>query len=219
MERERRRSSKATAPREKLALRRKWIQAPTPIRTPNTWHHSPDLRPVNNPAIMVAVILDSAVGLHQGGQVRRRCFSEWRNRYWNICTRRMMSNCPRAGKCCWLQNQTKAQELAEGSPDHLGEPIDVADASTSNPAPAATRTPIGTKPESTSGAVVAAALRQRETVAPATGQDEHPNSTQPTSETVAERPAIERHGCAGRRAGRNCGAVIRRQERASVRLR
>ncbi len=144
--------------------------------------------PLNNPAIVVAVILDSAVGLHQGGQVSAPVFQRVAQQVLEYLHTPHDVELPKSRQLLLASNQTKAQELAEGSPDHLGEPLDVADASTSNPAPAATRTPIGTKPESTSGAVVAAALRQRETVAPSTGQDEHPNSTQPTSETVAERP-------------------------------
>ena len=36
---------------------------------------SPDFAPVNNPQIVVAVILDSAVGLHQGGQVSAPVFT------------------------------------------------------------------------------------------------------------------------------------------------
>jgi len=37
---------------------------------------------VNNPSITVAVILDSAVGLHQGGQVSAPLFNVSPNRCW-----------------------------------------------------------------------------------------------------------------------------------------
>jgi cell division protein FtsI (penicillin-binding protein 3) len=59
-----------------------------------------------------------------------------------------------------------------------------------SPAQAAAKALVGTKPESTAGAVVAAALRQREMAAPTTGPNEHPenDSMQPGGETVAERP-------------------------------
>jgi cell division protein FtsI (penicillin-binding protein 3) len=146
--------------------------------------------PLNNPAIVVAVILDSAVGLHQGGQVSAPVFQRVAQQVLEYLHTPHDVELPKSRQLLLASGQTKAQELAEGSPDHLGEPLDVADASTSNPAPAPAKTPSGTKPESTAGAVVAAALRQREMAAPTIGPIEHPanGSMQPGGETVAERP-------------------------------
>src|SRR6202166_624740 len=144
--------------------------------------------PLNNPAIVVAVILDSAVGLHQGGQVSAPVFQRIAQQVLEYLHTPHYVELPKSRQLLLASGQTKAQELAEGSPDHLGEPLDVADASTSTPAPAAPKAPASTKPESTAGAVVAAAMRQRESVAP--GQNEHPISAniQPAEEMVAERP-------------------------------
>jgi len=97
---------------------------------------------------------------------------------------------PKSRQLLLALGQTKAQELAEGSPDHLGEPLDVADAPTSSTLLPAAKTPAGTKPESSTGAVVAAAMRQRESFVPNTGPNEHTgDGTKPVGEeSVAERP-------------------------------
>ena len=57
--------------------------------------------PVNNPQIVVAVILDSAVGLHQGGQVSAPVFRASRSRYSNTCTCRTICRWRRSISCCW----------------------------------------------------------------------------------------------------------------------
>ena len=146
--------------------------------------------PLNNPAIVVAVILDSAVGLHQGGQVSAPVFQRVAQQVLEYLHTPHDVELPKSRQLMLASGQTKAQELAEGSPDHLGEPLDVADAPGVSPAQAAAKALVGTKPESTAGAVVAAALRQREMAAPTTGPNEHPenDSMQPGGETVAERP-------------------------------
>jgi len=146
--------------------------------------------PLNNPAIVVAVILDSAVGLHQGGQVSAPVFQRVAQQVLEYLHTPHDVELPKSRQLLLASGQTKAQELAEGSPDHLGEPIDVADTSTSSPAPAAAKTPASTKPESPAGAVVAAALRQRDMTAPTTPPNDHPGegSIQPGGETVGERP-------------------------------
>src|SRR5580700_12388 len=122
--------------------------------------------PLNNPAIVVAVILDSAVGLHQGGQVSAPVFQRVAQQVLEYLHTPHDVELPKSRQLLLASDQTKAQELAEGSPDHLGEPLDMADAPTSSPAPAAAKTLAGEKTESNSSAVVAAAMRQRETVAP-----------------------------------------------------
>jgi cell division protein FtsI (penicillin-binding protein 3) len=82
--------------------------------------------PVNNPAITVAVILDSAVGLHQGGQVSAPVFQRVAQQvlaYLNVPhdvelppNRTLLM----AGK-----KNVREDDLSESSPDHLGANLDI----------------------------------------------------------------------------------------------
>ena len=60
--------------RERPARRRKWIRRLHAYSRTKYVASFAGFAPINNPAIMVAVILDSAVGLHQGGQVSAPVF-------------------------------------------------------------------------------------------------------------------------------------------------
>ena len=62
--------------------------------------------------------------------------------------------------------QVKAQELAEGSPDHLGETLDVAEAPTTIPVSPPANSPGNPTPGSSRGAIVPVALRQETVAAP-----------------------------------------------------
>src|SRR6202162_1377535 len=119
--------------------------------------------PLNNPTIVVAVILDSAVGLHQGGQVSAPVFQRVAQQVLEYLHTPHDVELPKSRQLLLASGQTKSQELTEGSPDQRGEPLDAADAPTSSPAPIAAKTLAGAKTESNSSAVVAAARRQRET--------------------------------------------------------
>ena len=114
--------------------------------------------PVNNPQIVVAVILDSAVGLHQGGQVSAPVFrrvSQQVLEYLHI-----PHDLPFAPQRQLLlaQAKTKDKDLEEGTPDHPGEPLESAevnnDSVVARPSmPATARS---------DGKVVQAAIRQPE---------------------------------------------------------
>jgi len=71
---------------------------------------------------------------------------------------------PRSRQMLLASRQVKTQELAEGSPDHLGEPLDATEAPPTVPVPAPANTLASATPESSGGVVVPAAVRQRETV-------------------------------------------------------
>jgi cell division protein FtsI (penicillin-binding protein 3) len=71
---------------------------------------------------------------------------------------------PRSRQMLLASRQVKTQELAEGSPDHLGEALDVAEAPTTSSAPTPANTLASATPESSGGVVVPTAVRQRETV-------------------------------------------------------
>jgi len=133
--------------------------------------------PINNPAIVVAVILDSAVGLHQGGQVSAPVFQRVAQQVLEYLHTPHDVELPKSRQMMLASRQVKAQELAEGSPDHLGEALDVAEAPTKSPASAPANTVANAMPDASGGAVVAAALRQRETaVASSTESKQSPEA-------------------------------------------
>jgi cell division protein FtsI (penicillin-binding protein 3) len=122
--------------------------------------------PVNNPQIVVAVILDSAVGLHQGGQVSAPVFKRISQQVLEyLHTPHDLPLAPRHQLLA--RAQTKDQDLADGTPDHPGESLDVADANVdeTKPAQVAANGPAKAPPVQGAGPVVQAAMREREAVA------------------------------------------------------
>jgi cell division protein FtsI (penicillin-binding protein 3) len=85
--------------------------------------------PVNNPQIVVAVILDSAVGLHQGGQVSAPVFKRISQQVLEYL--HVPHDLPLAPQHQLLlaQSKMKDQDLEEGTPDHPGEPLETAEVS------------------------------------------------------------------------------------------
>jgi membrane peptidoglycan carboxypeptidase len=84
--------------------------------------------PLNNPEIVVAVILDSAVGLHQGGQVSAPVFHRIAQQVLEYL--HVPHDLPLSPKHQLLlaQSKLKDNDLEEGTPDHPGEPLEIADA-------------------------------------------------------------------------------------------
>jgi cell division protein FtsI (penicillin-binding protein 3) len=117
--------------------------------------------PVNNPQIVVAVILDSAVGLHQGGQVSAPVFrrvSQQVLEYLHVA-----HDLPLAPEHqLLLASRTKDKDLEEGTPDHPGEPLETAEvngASSEPPKPSVAGAPSPANAAS-EGNVVPAAMRE-----------------------------------------------------------
>src|SRR5277367_6534556 len=83
--------------------------------------------PLNNPQIVVAVILDSAVGLHQGGQVSAPVFHRVTQQVLEYL--HVPHDMPLAPQHQLLlaQAKTKDSDLDEGTPDHPGEPLETAE--------------------------------------------------------------------------------------------
>jgi len=83
--------------------------------------------PLNNPQIVVAVILDSAVGLHQGGQVSAPVFRRIAQQVLEYL--HVPHDLPLAPQRQLLMAQTKVndKDLDEGTPDHPGEPLETAE--------------------------------------------------------------------------------------------
>lgn len=124
--------------------------------------------PVNNPAIVVAVILDSAVGLHQGGQICAPVFQRVAQQVLAYLNVPHDVELPASRQMILASRKTKDSDLDEASPDHLGSPVDVAEsAPESVPAPV----PAKPSPSISNGRVEPAALRNLEpTISPAPAQ-------------------------------------------------
>ena len=113
--------------------------------------------PVNNPSITVAVILDSPVGPHHGGEVGAPVFQKVAQQVLEYLHTTHDVELPQ-NRVLLAKRQVNDKELEEGSPDRLGENLDVAEAA---PAEAAPAVPAPAGPTAAS-VVVPAALQRRE---------------------------------------------------------
>ena len=79
--------------------------------------------PVDHPAVVIAVIFDSAVGLHQGGQVAAPVFGRIAKQvlaYWNVPHDLDLNQDNRTRTL----RAAKSDETDEASPDHIGGVVD-----------------------------------------------------------------------------------------------
>jgi cell division protein FtsI (penicillin-binding protein 3) len=115
--------------------------------------------PVNNPQIVVTVILDSAVGLHQGGQVSAPVFHRIAQQVLEYL--HVPHDLQLAPKHQLLLAESRIPEadLADDTPDHPGEPLETAEVNEAAKSSAPPRAPAS---GATSGAlpVVQAAARE-----------------------------------------------------------
>jgi len=121
--------------------------------------------PINNPQIVVAVILDSAVGLHQGGQVSAPVFRRVTQQVLEYL--HTPHDLPLAPNHQLLaQAKMKDNDLEEGTPDHPGEPLETAEVNGDSGA-GKDRVARALPPATAGGEgdVVEAAMRQSEPVA------------------------------------------------------
>src|SRR6202045_648431 len=81
--------------------------------------------PVNNPQIVVAVILDSAVGLHQGGQISAPVFRRISQQVLEYL--HVPHDLPLAPQHQLQLAKMKDKDLEEGTPDHPGETLETAE--------------------------------------------------------------------------------------------
>ena len=119
--------------------------------------------PLNNPQIVVAVILDSAVGLHQGGQVSAPVFRRITQQVLEYL--HVPHDLPLAPKHQLLlaQAKMKDKDLEEGTPDHPGEPLETAEVNGDSSAaakPTVARAPSPANAGATNGPVVQAAMHE-----------------------------------------------------------
>jgi cell division protein FtsI (penicillin-binding protein 3) len=132
--------------------------------------------PVNNPQIVVAVILDSAVGLHQGGQVSAPVFRRVTQQVLEyLHTPHDLPLAPNR-QLLLAQAKTKDKDLEEGTPDHPGEPLDTAEVNSDSLQRAAGKDHGALSPPPPTAEagreVVQAAMRQSEPTAIATANSQ-----------------------------------------------
>jgi cell division protein FtsI (penicillin-binding protein 3) len=140
--------------------------------------------PVNNPQIAVAVILDSAVGLHQGGQVSAPVFQRVTQQVLEYLHVPHDVELPPSRQVLLARRSAADKDLDENSPDHLGASLDVAEAAVETPP-----SPPHSKPAAIAAQVVPAALTQKEPARPAANPpvakaEDPPASKLPVSGTV-----------------------------------
>ena len=116
--------------------------------------------PINNPAITVAVILDSAVGLHQGGQVAAPVFQRITQQVLEYMHVPHDVELPPSRQVWLAQNKVRDSDLDESSPDHLGSALELADNGSVDSTPPSI--PMNAKPAAGQSLVVPAALREKE---------------------------------------------------------
>jgi cell division protein FtsI (penicillin-binding protein 3) len=144
--------------------------------------------PLNNPQIVVAVILDSAVGLHQGGQISAPVFRRVTQQVLEYL--HIPHDLPLAPQHQLLlaRANTKDGDLEEGTPDHLGAPLETAEVNGDSLLPAASvaRAPLrqaqGRLSPATAGSegsVVQAAMRHGEAA---------PSPARPPSQAATTTP-------------------------------
>jgi len=131
--------------------------------------------PVNNPAITIAVILDSPLGGHHGGEVGAPVFQRIAQQALEYLHTPHDVELPASRQLLLARRQVKEQDLEEGSPDRLGDNVEAADV---NAVPHPSQ-----KPAAAVSGVVQAALRQSESVSPVPEPDSP--STAPMESLVA----------------------------------
>ena len=94
--------------------------------------------PVNDPQIVVAVILDSPIGRHQGGEVSAPVFRRIAQQVLEYL--RVPHDLPLMPQHQLLlaQSKVKDKDLEEGTPDHPGEPLETAEVNGDSSEPAKT---------------------------------------------------------------------------------
>jgi len=145
------------------------------------------LAPVNNPQIVVVVILDSAVGPHQGGQVAAPVFRRIAQQVLEYL--HVLHDLPLAPKHQLLLAQAKMKDkdkdLEEGTPDHPGEPLETAEVTGDSPVKTSVaRVPTPANAGAITSPVVQAAMRQ-----PAANGPQPMSTSSATEEKSSDIPA------------------------------
>jgi cell division protein FtsI (penicillin-binding protein 3) len=155
--------------------------------------------PLNNPQIVVAVILDSPIGPHQGGQVSAPVFRRVTQQVLEYL--HVPHDLPLAPKYQLLlaQAKIKDKDLDEETPDHPGEPLETAEVNTGSSQVAKSASAGRSRPEHDSKGpfpanlgsdtnVVPAALR--ESVAATSGGQSPAPTSSPTAQPLPTKGTV-----------------------------
>jgi cell division protein FtsI (penicillin-binding protein 3) len=138
--------------------------------------------PLNNPQIVVAVILDSAVGLHQGGQVSAPVFKRVAQQVLEyLHTPHDLPLAPNH-QLLLAEAKMKDKDLEEGTPDHPGEPLETAEINEASSDEAAGMAGAQAQSPATAdsdGKILQAAIRQSEPAAASQSQPPPARSPSP----------------------------------------
>jgi cell division protein FtsI (penicillin-binding protein 3) len=147
--------------------------------------------PVNNPAITVVVILDSPTNGHHGGEVGAPVFNRIAQQVLEYLHTPHDVEIPE-NRQLLLARKVEDQDLEEGSPDRLGDTLDMADAGSSDTKPLAAPVTRKPSPEIAGQGVVPAAMRTREAVPGATSPNQamRPASTPKADLTPASGTVV-----------------------------
>ena len=143
--------------------------------------------PVNNPAVTIAVIIDSPVGGHHGGEVGAPVFQRIAQQVLEYLHTPHDVDLPANRQLLLASRSVQEKELEEGSPDRLGDSLEVADAS--DPLSISPPQPAKPTPEITAPSVIPAAMRAPEP-APAPEQNAaNETQTPPPASDDAAHPS------------------------------
>jgi cell division protein FtsI (penicillin-binding protein 3) len=146
--------------------------------------------PINDPSIVVAVIIDSPVGPHHGADVSAPVFQRISQQVLEYLHTPHDIELPPNRQVLLAARQVNDQDIAEGSPDHLGAPLEVADDSAPVQTPAPAMPPSANPAPAKNDVVVQAALREHETNSPV--GPEPRGSASPRPPAVASETANDR---------------------------
>jgi cell division protein FtsI/penicillin-binding protein 2 len=114
--------------------------------------------PVNDPEIVVVAIIDSPQGRHHGGDVGAPIFQHVAQQVLEYLHTPHDVELPPNRQLLLASRQLKEEDVAEGSPDRLGDPIELAETSASN----VPQTGPASVTHGNVSPVIPAALRERE---------------------------------------------------------
>ena len=150
--------------------------------------------PINDPQIAVVVVLDSAVGLHQGGQVSAPIFQRVVQQVLEYQHVPHDVELPPSRQILLARRNVPEKNLEEISPDHLGASLDTADAandlgSAVQPKPTRAEQAANTSKPSTDRTQVMAAALTRAEPAPAAALPLATAAPQPTNPVAQSKPS------------------------------
>jgi len=145
--------------------------------------------PINNPAVTIVVVLDSAVGLHQGGQISAPVFSRIAQQVLEyLHTPHDLEILPNR-QVLLAGAKTSDKDLEEGSPDHPGDAIDVADLAPTDVDPLSSVTAAGASSAMSHGGVRFSPSKVNPAVVPTAMRERELQPTQPTAPTRIDEAA------------------------------